>query len=162
MFTETSRGLGRGEPVMDLLLGLIKPSSYAGASKRVKARMDFPYSGNKRLLHHPVKVRYFVVWSQGSVCSSHLNTEQRISINSFQVSYLNNKNQKFRNYIHLIPFGISITSETSMFGKTSISSLRFPIPLFPNSASFNCRFALFPSSPPSSRSRNLLDANCKT
>ena len=88
MFTETSRGLGRGEPVMDLLLGLIKPSSYAGANKRVKARMDFPYSGNKRLLHHPVKVRYFVVWSQGSVCSSHLKTEQRISIDSFQVSYL--------------------------------------------------------------------------
>ena len=88
MFTETSRGLGRGEPVMDLLLGLIKPSSYAGANKRVKARMDFPYSGNKRLLHHPVKVRYFVVWSQGSVCSSHLKTKQRISIHSFQVSYL--------------------------------------------------------------------------
>ena len=162
MFTETSRGLGRGEPVMDRLLGLIKPSSYAGANKRVKARMDFPYSGNKRLLHHPVKVRYFVVWSQGSVCSSHLKTGQRLLFTSIQFQYNFIKNQKFCNYTHLLPLGISITSETSMFGKTSISSLKFPIPLFPNSASFNCRFALFPSSPPSSRSRNLLDANCKT
>ena len=83
MFTETSRGLGRGDPVMDRLLGLIKPSSYAGANKRVKARMDLPYSGNKRLLHHPVKVRYFVVWSQGSVCSSHLKTGQRNLVISF-------------------------------------------------------------------------------
>ena len=80
MFTDTSRGLGRGDPVMDRLLGLIKPSSYAGASKRVNARIDFPYSGNNRLLHHPVNVRYFVVWSQGSVCSSHLKTEKRSSI----------------------------------------------------------------------------------
>ena len=63
--------------MIDLLLGLIRPSSYAGANKRVKARIDFPYSGNKRLLHHPVSVRYFVVWSHGSVCSSHLKTEKK-------------------------------------------------------------------------------------
>ena len=63
--------------MIDRLLGLISPSSYAGANKRVKARIDFPYSGNKRLLHHPVSVRYLVVWSHGSVCSSHLKTEEK-------------------------------------------------------------------------------------
>ena len=58
------------------------------------------------------------MWSQGSVCSSHWNT-----------------------------FGISMTSETSMFGKTSMSSCKFEMSLLPNSASFSCRFARLPSSP---------------
>ena len=70
--------LGRGDPVTDLPLGLIRPSSQAGARSLVKARMDFPYSGNKRLLHHPVRVRYLVVWSQGKVCSSQRNTTMKI------------------------------------------------------------------------------------
>ena len=39
-------------------LGLMSPSSYAGARSLVKALMDLPYSGKSRLLHQPVKVRY--------------------------------------------------------------------------------------------------------
>ena len=41
---------------------------------RVNARIDLPYSGKFRLLHHPVRVRYLVVWSHGKVCSSQRKT----------------------------------------------------------------------------------------
>jgi hypothetical protein len=39
MFTETRRGLGKSFPVTDLVLGLIKPSSYAGARSLLKKRI---------------------------------------------------------------------------------------------------------------------------
>ena len=38
--------------------------------------------------------------------------------------------------------------DTSILGKTSINSCKFPMSLLPNSASFNCLLALLLSSPP--------------
>ena len=99
----------------------------------MKARTDFPYSGKSRLLHQPVIVRYFVVWSQGNVCSSHWNT-----------------------------LGISITSVRSMLGSTSISSCRPLGSLSLNSASFSCRYLRPLSSACKRLSRNLRLANWST
>ena len=57
MLTETSLGEGSGDPVNDRLRAVIRPSSYAGAKRRVNARTDFPYSGKLRLLHHPKQTK---------------------------------------------------------------------------------------------------------
>jgi hypothetical protein len=47
-------------------------SSYLAERNRSKGVTLFPYWGLFRLLHHPLKVRYLLVWSQGRVFSSRI------------------------------------------------------------------------------------------
>ena len=46
------------------------PSSYLAERNRRSGVTLLPYWGLLRLLHHPLKVRYRLVWSQGSAFSS--------------------------------------------------------------------------------------------
>ena len=54
--------------VICLYLGL--QSSYLAERKRNNGVTLLPYWGLLRLLHHPLKVLYLLVWSQGRVFSS--------------------------------------------------------------------------------------------
>ena len=49
---------------------LYSPSSYFAERNRICGTVLFPYWGLFKLLHQPLYVRYFEVWSQGSVLAS--------------------------------------------------------------------------------------------
>lgn len=83
------------------------PSLYWGGVKRWKTVKVFPRFGFSKLLHHPVKVRNRVVWSQGKVCSSHSNT-----------------------------WGISTNSDTSIFGNAFMTSWICKVEFVLDSTSF--------------------------
>ena len=134
-------GLGRFFPVTDLVLGLERPSSYAGARSLVKALKIRLVKSERFFLTRIVVLAWLIcrIRDSGGCCTIQWGfgisscdrrgvfARRTEAINSFWI-VSERFTWMFVNLSTWKTVGMSMTSETSMFGRTSMSSCKFPMP----------------------------------